>query len=131
MADTAKRFSGREIAGLKKSGVLDFLAKVTGVKAPEEVKWIRSKDGTRRLHATYTIEGRNTIKAAIRGLSTKDYSAAVEAGFIDVLALAMGFHDKDGKPSHKVFERVRGIESNNGNGTKTEASTTQTKSNGS
>jgi hypothetical protein len=107
MADTGARFSKSQVTKLRKSGALDFIAGVTGATGPDEIKWIATKSGAVKLGATYTVEGRTTIKAAVKGLSVKEFEAATSAGYIEVLAKALGHHDAKGKPSTKVIERAR------------------------
>ena len=102
MADTGRKFTAKEVATFADNGVGEFLAKVTGVKTFADVKFIKTKDGESKLHATYTVEGRTTVKAAVKAMTAKAWGIVVASGAALILANALGH------TSVKVLERARG-----------------------
>ena len=101
MADTGRKFTDEERTTFADNGVGEFLAKMTGVKTFGEVRWIRTKGGESKLHATYTVDGRNTVKAAVKAMSAKAWGIVVASGAALILANALGH------TSVKVLERAR------------------------
>ena len=101
MADTGKKFTKNEVKNWADNGVGEFLAGVTGAPKNEVVKLIKTKGGEYKLHATYTVEGRATVKAAVKAMSAKAWGIVVASGAALILANALGH------TSVKVLERAR------------------------
>ena len=101
MADTGRKFTDEERTTFADNGVGEFLAQVTGVKTFADVRFIKTKGGEAKLRATYTVEGRTTVKAAVKAMSAKAWGIVVASGAALVLANALGH------TSVKVLERAR------------------------
>ena len=101
MADTGRKFTKDEVKDWADNGVGEFLARVTGAPKNEVVRLVKTKGGEYKLHATYTVEGRTTVKAAVKAMSTKSWAIVVASGAALILANALGH------TSIKVLERAR------------------------
>lgn len=110
MADTGKRFTEAEILQLTKTGALDFVAAMLGQKTASDVEWITSKNGTKRVKAVYTVEGRRAIEANLGKLGAENFALAQKVGFAQVLASALGHHNREGITDTHVLERWAGVE---------------------
>ena len=87
--DKRHEFSKKELTRYGKSGALEFVASMAGVKV-EELKV--SSSG--KFPAFTTAAVRRTAVTNLAKLSDKVFDAAVEAGHLKVLALAWGITEK-------------------------------------
>ncbi len=88
MADTRHEFTKKELEKHKRSGALGFMASVVGM----EVDDLLSHHTKRGVLSGVgdTKDGRDMLASNLHKLSNKDFDAANEAGFIEVLGLAWG-----------------------------------------
>ena len=92
MADNRVRFTSRRVTALKKSGALNFVAKMFGVENDVLVTQQKRGQGTMSGPST-SAEGRRGIVIRLQKLSNTEFDDAVKTGFVKALGQAWGIKE--------------------------------------